>query len=79
VIYSHLQVGLSLDDGTTQEALRLFRASKYLLKANIGTIGTGTVSHQARCPWFLLLDLVVLIFRIVRRHRLDLFALLLNL
>ncbi|KAG0563583.1 hypothetical protein KC19_8G043100 [Ceratodon purpureus] len=45
---SRCEVGLCLNDGTTQEALRLFRASKYLLKANINTIGTGTVEETER-------------------------------
>lgn len=46
------QVGLKLDYETTEQSLRLFRASKNLLKANIGTIGTGTVSVLGQFPWF---------------------------
>jgi retinoblastoma-like protein 1 len=45
---SHCEDGLKLDDETTQESLRLFIASKSLLKANIGTIGTGTPEETER-------------------------------
>lgn len=38
------QQGLCLDEKTAAQALQLFRESKPLLLANIGTIGTGTVS-----------------------------------
>lgn len=40
----YLQQGLCLDEKTAAQALQLFRESKPLLLANIGTIGTGTVS-----------------------------------
>lgn len=42
----NVQVGLRLDDRTSRQALQLFRDSKPLLLANVGTIGTGTVISQ---------------------------------
>lgn len=50
----YLQQGLCLDEKTAAQALQLFRESKPLLLANIGTIGTGTV-----CPLNLYFALVM--------------------
>nr|DAD30372.1 TPA_asm: hypothetical protein HUJ06_009223 [Nelumbo nucifera] len=45
------KVGVSLDEGTFSQAMRLFRESKHLLLANMSSVGSGTPEEVERF-WF---------------------------